>query len=144
MPLDLDTLVIETDKSITVESILQDYNLWSKVNPALNQIPQSIKRLILDIPVKENKSVRLAGYWEPTEKTIYLNYLLDNENSNHYIDTFLHELAHAIVGFTGKNDYRDHHGSEWQRIMLQMRQTPDRCHKYSFYLRKEQRNNGGK
>ena len=136
MAFKLDTIEIrERSKPDTVETKLTTLKLWDVVSPLLDdsRFPVELRGRILQVPVKENKSVRLAGKWVPSEKVIYLNQLLIVE---HETATFLHELAHCVAdlkyGF-----WIAAHGWQWAQVMITFGQKPERCHNYNL------RNYGG-
>lgn len=56
-----------------------------------------------------------AGVTRLEDKDIYLTDFLDDKNYIHWLDTFIHETAHAI-----DNNDNDHHGIKWQSLYVDM------------------------
>jgi len=130
MALVLDTMeTVDLSPTVNVNSVIQRHDLWNIVLPLLDSsLVQSYKSRILEIPIIENKGVRLAGYWSPSERNIHLNYLLQSQD---YIDTFLHELAHCVQDMIYPIRTKAH-GAEWQWCMAMMKQKAERCHNIQY------------
>lgn len=82
---------------------------------------------------------QLGGSVEITLDRLELNPKLRQEGQAAMRQTFLHELAHAIVLAAG--DAKDAHGPKWKRVMRHLGAEVSRCHSYASMAatRKEKR-----
>jgi predicted SprT family Zn-dependent metalloprotease len=70
-----------------------------------------------------DNSVKRFGVCKYRSKTIGLSAKLTTLNNEEKVkDTILHEIAHAIAGFSAG------HGIEWKRVCIQIGAKPERCY----------------
>jgi hypothetical protein len=134
MPVDFDNFEIgESRLPDTVDTKLTQLDLWSFVSPLLNhpEFDPAKRKAILQVPVKEHRSINVGGYWDQNKQTIFVNQAICGELLK---TTFLHELAHTVNDIMfGPNT--DAHGKHWKEIMECFGQKPERCHSFGHILR---------
>src|SRR5690242_19819521 len=112
-----------------IKDYINNHDLVSRVMPVLQKVLDIAQiNEILHCPIYPCSGTSKGGYWKPQSKEMYLNGALPIEYQK---NTFLHELAHAMVTFK----YRDNnpfvkirsHGIQWRIMMMQLGLHPDRC-----------------
>ena len=79
-----------------------------------------------DWSFKFSNAKKAFGTCDHKAKTIVLSPYLTALNPEEYIlDTILHEIAHALVGF------RKAHGYEWRACCMRIGCKPEACYDYS-------------
>lgn len=113
----------------SVEAFAAQYNITSILARAISFHPQ-VRDQILAVTVEWNPNLRTsAGQFDKRPSKVSLNRALHAEGTTEIIDTFLHEVAHAMQHFVyNKVD----HGETWWEMMHQLGQKPRRCHQMNL------------
>lgn len=86
----------------------------------------NLENLKLVVDLNYNMRSR-AGTASLKKMTIQLNYRLHIKNRDALIKTYVHELAHILVGLTIKQKVAPH-GKEWAKYMKVLGQKPETTH----------------
>ena len=113
-----------------VRSLAKEFHIEWMIERAFSFHPEYMPGGLWQTPVETNDRLqRVAGqcHYRPLRITLHPALFGPFAKPGELVETFLHELAHAMAVHRYGIDARGH-GAHWREMMHQLGQQPRRCH----------------